>query len=132
MRARLSSRPAAGAGSASIRRSSVLKLAAVPRSRHRRYCFVREVELSGAAILVRHDLLKRLSYLDERYFPGYYEDTDLCFGARSLGYKVMYCPFSVVVHHEGASSGRDLSRGMKTVPDCEQTEVLSEVGRSAR
>ena len=79
-----------------------------------RYCYVREVDyVSGAALLVRHDLLKRLSYLDERYSPGYYEDTDLCFGARSLGYKVMYCPFSVVVHHEGASSGRDLSRGMK-------------------
>ena len=79
-----------------------------------RYCYVREVDyVSGAALLVHHDLLRRLNYFDERYSPGYYEDTDLCFGARSLGYKVMYAPFSIVVHHEGASSGTDLSRGMK-------------------
>ena len=76
--------------------------------------FVREVDyVSGASLLVRRRLLKRLNYFDERYSPGYYEDTDLCFGARSLGYKVMYCPFSVVVHHEGISSGTDLKQGMK-------------------
>ncbi len=79
-----------------------------------RYSYVREVDyVSGAALLVRHDLLRKLDYFDEQYSPGYYEDTDLCFGARSLGYKVMYSPFSIVVHHEGASSGTDLSRGMK-------------------
>jgi GT2 family glycosyltransferase/glycosyltransferase involved in cell wall biosynthesis len=79
-----------------------------------RYCYVREVDyVSGAALLVHHDLLRRLNYFDEHYSSGYYEDTDLCFGARSLGYKVMYSPFSIVVHHEGASSGRDIGRGMK-------------------
>lgn len=76
--------------------------------------YVREVDyVSGASLLIRHDLLKKLNYFDERYSPGYYEDTDLCFGARSLGYKVIYCPFSVVVHHEGVSSGNDLKQGMK-------------------
>ena len=79
-----------------------------------RYCYVREVDyVSGATLLVHHDLLRRLNYFDEQYSPGYYEDADLCFGARSLEYKVMYSPFSVVVHHEGASSGTDLSVAMK-------------------
>jgi GT2 family glycosyltransferase/tetratricopeptide (TPR) repeat protein/MoaA/NifB/PqqE/SkfB family radical SAM enzyme/glycosyltransferase involved in cell wall biosynthesis/2-polyprenyl-3-methyl-5-hydroxy-6-metoxy-1,4-benzoquinol methylase len=78
------------------------------------YNYVREVDyVSGASLLIRHSVLKQLGYMDEQYSPGYYEDTDLCFGARSLGYKVMYSPFSVVVHHEGASSGTDLSHGMK-------------------
>ncbi|HQV34495.1 MAG TPA: glycosyltransferase, partial [Calditrichia bacterium] len=45
--------------------------------------------------------------------PAYYEDTDLCFGVRSLGYKVFYQPASRVVHHEGKSAGTDLSSGMK-------------------
>jgi GT2 family glycosyltransferase/radical SAM superfamily enzyme YgiQ (UPF0313 family)/Tfp pilus assembly protein PilF/cyclopropane fatty-acyl-phospholipid synthase-like methyltransferase len=76
--------------------------------------FVREVDyVSGASLMIRHDLLKKLNYFDEQYAPGYYEDTDLCFGARSLEYKVMYCPSSVVVHHEGVSSGTDLKQGMK-------------------
>ncbi len=78
------------------------------------YNYVREVDyVSGASLMIRNSLLKQLNYFDERYSPGYYEDTDLCFGARSLGYKVMYCPFSMVIHHEGVSSGTDLKSGMK-------------------
>jgi O-antigen biosynthesis protein len=93
------------------------------------YCYVREVDyVSGAALLVRHDLLRRLCYLDEQYSPGYYEDTDLCFGARSLGYKVMYCPLSIVVHHEGASSGTDLSRGMKQYQVVNKQKFLEKWG----
>lgn len=78
------------------------------------YSYVREVDyVSGASMLVRRDLLEKLNYFDERYSPGYYEDTDLCFGARSLNYRVVFCPFSRVIHHEGVSSGTDLSEGMK-------------------
>ena len=76
--------------------------------------FVREVDyVSGASLLIRHSLLKKLNYFDERYAPGYYEDTDLCFAVRACASKVVYCPFSVVIHHEGVSSGNDLSQGMK-------------------
>lgn len=78
------------------------------------YNYVREVDyVSGASLMVRRSLLNTLGYFDEQYSPGYYEDTDLCFAARAAGYKVLYTPFSVVVHHEGVSSGTDLSQGMK-------------------
>jgi GT2 family glycosyltransferase/glycosyltransferase involved in cell wall biosynthesis/SAM-dependent methyltransferase len=81
---------------------------------HPRYNYVREVDyVSGASLLIRRSLLMELHYFDEKYSPGYYEDTDLCFQARRAGYKVVYCPFSRVIHHEGISSGNDLSRGMK-------------------
>lgn len=81
---------------------------------HPRYQYLREVDyVSGASLLIRRSLLEDLHYFDEQYSPGYYEDTDLCFQARTAGYKVVYCPFSRVVHHEGISSGTDLSRGMK-------------------
>ncbi|MCW2665407.1 MAG: glycosyl transferase family 2, partial [Frankiales bacterium] len=74
------------------------------------YGFVREVDYcSGAALLVRTSLLEALGGgLDERYAPAYYEDTDLCFAARERGYKVVYQPASVVVHHEGISHGTDV------------------------
>ena len=74
------------------------------------YCFVREVDYcSGAALLVRGSLLDELGGgLDERYAPAYYEDTDLCFAARERGYRVLYQPASVVVHHEGISHGTDV------------------------
>ena len=68
----------------------------------------REVDYcSGASLLVRRDLFESLGGLDTRFAPAYYEDADLCFAARSAGYRVLYEPRSVVVHHEGASHGTD-------------------------
>ncbi len=76
--------------------------------------FVREVDYcSGAALMVRADLFRLLGGFDERYSPAYCEDSDLCFGARALGFKVLYCPSAVVVHHEGVTSGTDVTKGFK-------------------
>ncbi len=68
---------------------------------------------SGAALLVRRELFQHLGGFDRRYAPAYYEDADLCFAIRSLGYKVMYCPEARVVHFEGITAGTDLSDGFK-------------------
>jgi GT2 family glycosyltransferase len=78
---------------------------------YRRAC---EVDYcSGASLMVRRDLFERLGGFDPRFAPAYYEDTDLCFGVRSLGHKVVYCPDSVVVHYEGVTNGTDLNAGAK-------------------
>ena len=67
--------------------------------------YVREVDYaSAAAALVRKSVFEALGGFDPLYAPAYFEDTDLCFGVRKLGYKVIYQPASVVVHFEGASS----------------------------
>lgn len=68
---------------------------------------------SGAALMVRRALFERLGGFDTRYAPAYYEDTDLCFGVRSLGSKVMYCPEATVIHFEGITAGTDLASGFK-------------------
>ena len=67
----------------------------------------------GASLLVRRDLFERLGGFDRRYAPAYYEDVDLCFGVRSLGSKVVYQPLSRLTHFEGATSGTDVSAGVK-------------------
>jgi GT2 family glycosyltransferase len=80
----------------------------------RRYNFAREVDYcSGASLLVRRELFARLGGFDRRFAPAYYEDVDICFGVRSLGYKVVYQPMSRVVHYEGATAGRDAGAGFK-------------------
>jgi GT2 family glycosyltransferase len=80
----------------------------------RRYNFAREVDYcSGASLLVRRDLFEQLGGFDRRYAPAYYEDVDICFGVRSLGYKVVYQPMSRLIHHEGATAGRGLTTGFK-------------------
>lgn len=78
------------------------------------YRAVREVDyVSGASLLMRAELLRRLGGFDERYAPAYYEDTDLAFRVRSLGLRVYMQPASVVTHHEGLSHGTDPTVGGK-------------------
>lgn len=80
----------------------------------RKYNFARQVDYcSAASLLVRKDIFDRLGGFDRRYAPAYYEDTDLCFGVRSLGYKVIYQPMSRLVHNEGATAGKDVQIGFK-------------------
>ncbi|MGH8028503.1 MAG: glycosyltransferase family 2 protein, partial [Arenimonas sp.] len=79
-----------------------------------RYNFVREADYcSGAAIAVPRALFAGLGGFDRLYTPAYYEDTDLAMRVRQRGLKVRYQPASVVVHHEGATSGTDINTGIK-------------------
>jgi GT2 family glycosyltransferase/glycosyltransferase involved in cell wall biosynthesis len=74
----------------------------------------REVDyVSGAALLIRTEVFRRIGAFDIRYAPAYYEDVDLAFAARQLGLRVYYEPASTVVHCEGVSAGTDLDSGMK-------------------
>ena len=78
------------------------------------YNYVRDVDYcSGAALLVRSDLFAKLHGFSAALIPAYYEDADLCFGLRSLGYRVLYQPRSEVIHHEGLTAGTELGAGMK-------------------
>lgn len=78
------------------------------------YNYLREVDYcSGAALLVRRELFDQLGGFDPVYSPGYWEDADLCFSLRKLGYSVWYQPASVIFHFEGVSSGTDETCGMK-------------------
>ena len=76
--------------------------------------YVKEVDyISGASILIRNELWKRLGGFDTRYVPAYYEDTDFAFEVRKAGYKVVYQPKSVIVHFEGVSNGTNTKVGLK-------------------
>ena len=46
-----------------------------------------------------------LGRFDERYLNGY-EDIDFCQRLRAKGHRIVYCPASVVLHHESMSEGR--------------------------
>jgi len=92
---------------------------------HPRFNFVREVDYcSGASLAVRRDLFAQLGGFDSRYAPAYYEDTDLAMRVRQAGLKVRYQPASLVVHHEGISSGTDLRTGVKAYQVGNQQKFL--------
>jgi GT2 family glycosyltransferase len=80
----------------------------------RRFRFAREVDYcSAASLLIKTEIFQRLGGFDQRFAPAYYEDVDLCFGVRSLGYKVIYQPLSRLVHYEGVTAGSDTTKGYK-------------------
>ncbi|MGH2863842.1 MAG: glycosyltransferase [Solirubrobacteraceae bacterium] len=81
---------------------------------HFQYEYRRETDYgSGAALMVRTTLWKKVGGFDERYVPIYYEDADICFQSREHGLRVMYEPEALVVHVEGATSGTDPTSGAK-------------------
>jgi len=81
--------------------------------RDRRPEAVREVEalcareqepawVSGACLLARKAALDAVGGLDERFFL-YEEDVDLCLRVRQAGWRILYTPAAVVMHHLGRS-----------------------------
>jgi GT2 family glycosyltransferase len=62
---------------------------------------------SGTASLWHADVLQMLGGFDERFF-AYYEDVDLSFRARLLGYEIWYAPYAVATHRRGGTAGNDL------------------------
>jgi GT2 family glycosyltransferase/glycosyltransferase involved in cell wall biosynthesis/ubiquinone/menaquinone biosynthesis C-methylase UbiE len=78
------------------------------------YNYVRDVDYcSGAIFMVKRELFEKIGGFDERFKPAYYEDSDLCFAIRNLGYRVMYQPMTIIAHFEGVSCGTDTSSGIK-------------------
>lgn len=59
--------------------------------------------VSGACMLARAEVLRRVGGFDERYFL-YWEDADLCRRVRALGHETRYVPDAVVMHRVGHSS----------------------------
>lgn len=99
----------------------------------RKFNYTREVDYcSAASLLVRKNLFDQLGGFDARYAPAYYEDTDLCFGVRSLGFKVVYQPASRLVHHEGITAGIDPSAGFKRYQEINRLQFVEKWRKTLR
>lgn len=75
---------------------------AVPYQRRRPVDYV-----SFCSAMVRRTAWESAGGFDERYFPAYYEDVDLCLTLQAGGWAVIYEPTSVVHHEQGGSASRD-------------------------
>lgn len=90
---------------------------------------LREVDYcSAASILIRKDFWEKNGGFDIRFAPAYYEDTDLAFSARALGYKVVCVPTSIVIHHEGLSHGTSTTSGLKSYQEINRGKFLAKWG----
>lgn len=57
---------------------------------------------SGACLFVRSELFHKVNGFDGDFF-AHMEEIDLCWRLKNLGYKIMYCPYSVVFHVGGGT-----------------------------
>ncbi len=57
---------------------------------------------SGAALFIRSDVFWKAGGFDEGFF-AHMEEIDLCWRIHNMGYKVVFCPQSVVYHLGGGS-----------------------------
>jgi GT2 family glycosyltransferase len=59
--------------------------------------------LSGMCMVLKKTLTEQIGGFDERFFPGYFEDTDFCLRAQIFG-KKLWVANDVFIHHYGSSS----------------------------
>ncbi len=64
---------------------------------------------SGACMFVRADLYHQLEGLDNDFF-AHMEEIDFCWGLKTMGYKIIFCPESVVYHVGGGTLPKSSSR----------------------
>jgi glycosyltransferase involved in cell wall biosynthesis len=70
---------------------------------------VKDVDFcSGALLITPRDLFLSVGGFDSQYAPAYYEDADYCLQLWDRGYRVVFQPFSIAIHHEfGSSKAKD-------------------------
>lgn len=63
-----------------------------------------EVEyVTGAAMAFRREVLERVGFLDEAFWPGYFEDVDFCLRVWKAGFEIWYIPDATLTHTETTS-----------------------------
>lgn len=64
-------------------------------------------QVMGAALLTRRSIIKRLGFLDEKFWL-WYEEVDFCKRAQAAGFGVMFYPGAAIIH-KGAQSFSQLA-----------------------
>ncbi len=67
----------------------------------------REVSaVTAACMMIRKEIFYNVGCFNT-HFANHYQDVDLCLKLRQAGYRIIYTPTVVVMHHECASRGMD-------------------------
>lgn len=67
--------------------------------------------VSGACMMIRQEAFRAVGGMDEGFFL-YWEDADLCFRLKALGWRTVYQPLVAVTHVCGASSAHAPRRSL--------------------
>ncbi|MEW8956926.1 glycosyltransferase [Clostridium sp.] len=67
----------------------------------------RRIKLIGFCLLIKREVIDKVGVLDERFFPGNFEDDDYSMRVIKEGYKLILCRDTFIHHYGGASFNRD-------------------------
>ncbi|KOY65906.1 glycosyltransferase [Clostridium sporogenes] len=73
-----------------------------------------KVRLIGYCMLIKRNVMNKVGLLDERFFPGNFEDDDLGYRIQSEGYKLMLCN-DTFIHHFGSTSFKENPEKFKSL-----------------
>ena len=60
--------------------------------------------ISGAALLIKSEVIDEVGLLDEKFFPAYFEESDWSIRAKRNGYKCIYNPKATLIHRVSATA----------------------------
>jgi GT2 family glycosyltransferase len=69
--------------------------------------------VTAACLLIRKSVWEEVKGLDEQAFRVSYNDVDLCLKVRERGYKIVWTPFVVLVHHGSVSQQQEAAEPAK-------------------
>ena len=82
-----------------------------------RYNKIIEVDrLTGCALMVKADVVRKIGLLDPDYFL-YYEDVDWCIRAKEAGYKISCVQYAKMWHKESVSTGANQASALHAYYD---------------
>jgi GT2 family glycosyltransferase len=62
--------------------------------------------VTGAAFAISRKVIEKSGVLDKNFFPIYFEEIDYCARVIRDGFRVLYVPEAVVIHHESRTTGK--------------------------
>lgn len=64
--------------------------------------------ITGADMMIRHSVLNKYGAFNPIFFM-YYEDAELCYRIKKIGYKIQSVPGAKITHFQGASATKSIS-----------------------
>lgn len=68
----------------------------------------------GAGFLIKKEVVEKTKGFNELFNPTYYEETDLFERILKEGYKILYCPKSIILHKGGGTTKEEVNKYQET------------------
>lgn len=88
--------------------------------------------VTGACLLIKKEIFDEVGGFDEQNLAVSFNDVDLCLKIRNRGYRIIYTPYSLLLHLESQSRGDDITKKQKDTNYAERRFMHKKYGISLR